>query len=154
MTNFDYDAVFRRILSKNRWGSEASLAKALGVTANTWTAYKKGKSSFGLHEVTKICDILDVVPRWLLFGETAAGKPSLYDQVENLVIEAHAANSIKLPSAGLAAAAAQYLDALERDLLSPEDEEEIELRLRLLQKRIQKDIEQARAEPGTGKLSA
>lgn len=84
--SFSYDEVFARILSKNRWATERELAQALGVSPNTWTAYKKGKSSFGLNDIAKICDVLGVDSDWLLFGErlerrpNAAINPSGYEQ--------------------------------------------------------------------------
>lgn len=130
------------------------MAKELGVAPNTWTAYKRGKSSFGLHEIAKICDALQVSPRWLLLGEDAAGKPSLYDRVEKLVSEVYAKASVSLPSVSLAATAARHASTLEAAVLSATDEEEIDLRLKLLEKEIQKELREARADPGTGKRSA
>lgn len=74
-SSFSYDAVFARILSKNRWPTERELANALGVSPNTWTSYKRGKSSFGLNDITKICDVLGVDSDWLLFGERVELQP-------------------------------------------------------------------------------
>ncbi|CAK7257507.1 MULTISPECIES: helix-turn-helix transcriptional regulator [unclassified Shinella] len=154
MGTFDYDAVFRRILSKNSWGTEGELAKKLGVAPNTWTAYKKGKTSFGLHEIAKICDTLGVAPRWLLLGEDEKGQASLYDRVERIVLEEHLAAKIKLPATALAKTASYYLAGLEERLISKDDCEEVDLRLRLLHKEVRIAIENARSEPGKGKHSA
>lgn len=69
MLDFSYEDVIRRILDKNPWKTEGMLAEKLGIAPNTWTAYKRGKRSFGLHEIANICDLLDVDPFWLLFGD-------------------------------------------------------------------------------------
>lgn len=68
MADFTYEDVIARILSKNRWGSEAELAEALGISRNTWTAYKKGRTSFGLNQIAEICAVLGVSAHWLLYG--------------------------------------------------------------------------------------
>ncbi len=73
MSDFSYRDVVKRIMEKNRWKTERELAEHLGISPNTWTAYKKGDQSFGLHAIAKICDILEVEPLWLLFGDLAPG---------------------------------------------------------------------------------
>lgn len=67
---FDYEGVIGRLLSIKGDVSEGEFAGRLGISPNTWTAYKKGRQSFGLHEITKICDELGVEPSWLMFGES------------------------------------------------------------------------------------
>ncbi len=76
---FDYGAVISRLMTLKGAESEGEFAARLGISPNTWTAYKKAKQSFGLHEIAKICDALDVEPVWLLFGEAeqATGVTSL-----------------------------------------------------------------------------
>lgn len=86
MTDFVYSDVIDRILSKNRWGNEARLAEALGISPNTWTAYKRGARSFGLNDVARICDLLNVSSRWLLYGEdTSSGSLTTLADREGLV---------------------------------------------------------------------
>lgn len=68
--DFSHADIIARILSKNPWKTEGLLASALGISPNTWTAYKKNSSSFGLLDIPKICDVLGVTPRWLLFGDS------------------------------------------------------------------------------------
>lgn len=82
-SSFSYDDVFARIMSKNRWATERDLATALGVSPNTWTSYKKGKSSFGLNDIARICDVLGVDSEWLLFGD-AAGQTQSQGRVETM----------------------------------------------------------------------
>lgn len=67
--DFDYATVVARLLGLKGAETESEFAARLGISPNTWTAYKKGKQSFGLHEITKICGILAVDPSWLLFGD-------------------------------------------------------------------------------------
>jgi phage repressor protein C with HTH and peptisase S24 domain len=69
VVSFDYESVVSRLLSLKGEGNEGEFAARLGISPNTWTAYKKGRQSFGLHEITKICDELGVDPQWLLFGD-------------------------------------------------------------------------------------
>lgn len=69
VVSFAYEDVVSRLLSLKGEGSEGDFAARLGISPNTWTAYKRGKQSFGLHEIAKICDELGVAPEWLLFGE-------------------------------------------------------------------------------------
>lgn len=153
MAEFSYDAIIERILSKNRWGSEGALAAAFGIAPNTWTAYKKGVRSFGLHEVAKICDLLDVSPHWLLFG-TEAAKSDLRELVEALVRELHRETGVSLPEPSAEQTVAHYLAKLTSQLVDPDDREEVDLRLRLLRKEVAKDLSEARSTPGSGKRSA
>ncbi len=67
--DFDYSGVISRLLTLKGAESEGEFAGRLGISPNTWTSYKRGKQSFGLHEITKICDTLKVDPLWLLFGD-------------------------------------------------------------------------------------
>ncbi|WP_429813646.1 helix-turn-helix domain-containing protein [Ensifer sp. B1-9] len=153
MAEFSYDAIIERILSKNRWGNEGALATALGIAPNTWTAYKKGVRSFGLHEVAKICDTLDVSPHWLLFG-TEGERSDLRERVELLLREVHEEAGISLPAASMEQTVVRYYAGLVDQIVDPDDREEIDLRLKLLRKEVAKDISEARAEPGSGKRSA
>lgn len=153
MVEFSYDAVIERILSRNRWGSEGALAAELGIAPNTWTAYKKGVRSFGLHEVTKICDKLGVSPHWLLFG-TEGAENDLRAQVEKLVRELHRDAKIYLPERAEEQAIDRFYHSLQKQIVDPGDREEIELRLRLLRKEISKEIAEAQVHPGSGKRSA
>ncbi|WP_244618155.1 LexA family transcriptional regulator [Rhizobium sp. RU35A] len=74
VVSFDYEGVISRLLTLKGEASEGDFAAKLGISPNTWTAYKKGRQSFGLHEVAKICDVLGVEPQWLLFGGQAASQ--------------------------------------------------------------------------------
>ncbi|MEY9717893.1 transcriptional regulator with XRE-family HTH domain [Sinorhizobium fredii] len=153
MIEFSYEAIIERILSKNRWGSEGALATELGIAPNTWTAYKKGVRSFGLHEVAKICDILEVTPHWLLFG-TEGLESDLRGRVEKLIRELHDEAKIYLPDRAVAIVVDRHYTALLSQIVEPDDREEIDLRLRLLRKEISKEIAEARVTPGSGKRSA
>lgn len=153
MIEFSYDAIIERILSKNRWGNEGALATELGIAPNTWTAYKKGVRSFGLHEVAKICDVLGVSPHWLLFG-TEGAQTHLRERVEMIVTELHALEGLSLPAKSVELTVDRYYAGLLTQLVDTDDHEEIDLRLRLLRKEIAKDIAEARAAPGLGKRSA
>lgn len=67
--NYSYDQVVARLLSlKDGDEKEGDFAQRIGISPGTLTSYKKGKGSFGLHEITKICDVLKIDPHWLLFG--------------------------------------------------------------------------------------
>lgn len=153
MADFSYDAIIERILSKNRWGNEGALATALGIAPNTWTAYKKGVRSFGLHEVAKICDTLGVSPHWLLFG-TEVAKADLRERVERLLRELHEQAGISLPATSMEQAVARHYAGLLDQLVDTNDREEIDLRLRLMRKEVAKDLSEAREAPGSGKRSA
>lgn len=153
MAEFSYDAVIERILSKNRWGSEGALAAELGLSPNTWTAYKKGVRSFGLHEIASICDKLGVTPHWLLFG-TDGLESDLRARVEKLVREIHAEAEIYLPERAVEIVVDKHYTALLKQIVDPDDREEIDLRLRLLRKEISKEVAEARGMPGSGKRSA
>jgi len=66
---FDYSDVIARILTfKKEDETEGQFAARLGISANTWTAYKQAKRSFGLHEIATICDELGADVHWVLFG--------------------------------------------------------------------------------------
>ncbi len=151
---FNYDEVMARILSKNRWGNEGNLAKALGVSPNTWTAYKQGKTSFGLHDIAKICDVLGVTPQWLLMGDEGLRPISLLDRVRAIVFRAHEVSPIRLSKEALEQTSIDHFNALKSVIVDPNDDEEIELRLRLLGKQMQNEISVAIREPGTGKREA
>lgn len=153
MVEFSYEAVIERILSKNRWGSEGALAAELGIAPNTWTAYKKGVRSFGLHEVAKICDTLGVSPHWLLFG-TEGLESDLRARVEKLVRELHNEAKVYLPDRAAEIVVDRHYTTLLKQIVDPDDREEIDLRLRLLGKEIFKEIAEARVMPGSGKRSA
>lgn len=153
MVEFSYEAIIDRILSKNRWGSEGALAAELGVSPNTWTAYKKGTRSFGLHEVAKICDVLQVSPHWLLFG-TDGIESGLRERIEKIVRELHLEAKVYLPDRAAEQAIERHYTALVKQLVNPSDREEVDLRLRLLRKEVSKEISEARRSPGSGKRSA
>ncbi len=153
MVEFSYDAIIDRILSKNRWGNEGALASALGIAPNTWTAYKKGVRSFGLHEVAKICDLLEVSPHWLLFGTESASN-GVRGRVEALLLELHTEAKVSMSATAMERTVDRYYAALKAQLIDPNDHDELELRLRLLRKEVAKDIANAQAEPGSGKRSA
>lgn len=150
MVEFSYQAVIDRILSKNRWGTEGALAAELGLAPNTWTAYKKGVRSFGLHEIARICDILGVTPHWLLFG-TEGLESDLRARVETLVRELHNEAKIYLPDRAVEIVVDRHYTAMLKQIVDPDDREEIDLRLRLLRKEISKEIAEARVMPGSGK---
>lgn len=154
MIDFDYDRVFERVLSRNRWGTERDLAAALGISPNTLTAWKQGRSSFGVHEIPKICDVLGVTAHWLLFGEELRQEASLLDEVRSIVEDAHKMAKVHLSAIGLERATNIYFSALNAEIVSANDTEEVGMRLHLLRKRIEKDLANAAAEPGSGKQSA
>ncbi len=154
MSEFSYSAIIERILSKNRWGSEGALAERLGISANTWTAYKQAKRSFGLHEVAKICDELGVTPRWLLFGEEGEASSTLRTKIRALLVLVGDANEIRFPPVTLDNEAARLEQELLAQIIDPDDPEELGMRLKLLQKSLMKDSKEAVAAPGTGKRSA
>lgn len=153
MVEFSYNAIIERILGKNRWGNEAALAVKLGISPNTWTAYKKGVRSFGLHEITRICDILQVSPHWLLFG-TDGVESGLRERVEKIVRELHLEAKVFLPERAAEQSVERHYTSLVKQLVDPGDREEIDLRLRLLRKEISKEISEARMAPGSGKRLA
>ena len=67
--DYNYDQVIARLLSlKESDETEGEFAHRGGISPGTLTSYKKGKGSFGLHEIAKICDALRIDPHWLLFG--------------------------------------------------------------------------------------
>jgi transcriptional regulator with XRE-family HTH domain len=137
VSDFDYGKVIERILEKNRWGTEGALAKALGVVPNTWTSYKNGKQSFGLHEIARICDVLQVDPRWLLFGDEPQ-KPSLMEKIEEIVREAFGEKEIDEEVA--LELTRRSLAKIIDQLVSTDDDEEVELRLRLLRKELKSEV--------------
>lgn len=153
MKEFLYSAIFERIVEKSRWKSEGELAKALGISANTWTSYKKGASSFGLHEVPRICDVLGVSPHWLLFGDEGVAD-DLRSKISALVEDVYAGAQVRLPPRSAEEATDRHYLALQKHLVDPADREEVELRLRLLRKELLKEIMEAASEPGSGKQSA
>ncbi|WP_165909426.1 helix-turn-helix domain-containing protein [Shinella sp. JR1-6] len=154
MTDFDYERVVERVLSRNRWGTEGDLAAALGISPNTLTAWKKGRSSFGVHEIPKICDVLGVEAHWLLFGDEPRQEASLLNEVQSIVENVHKMAKVHLSKAGLERTARTYFAALNAEIVSANDTEEVGMRLHLLRKRIEKDLANAAAEPGSGKQSA
>ncbi|KQZ55307.1 transcriptional regulator [Rhizobium sp. Root149] len=74
-----------RLLSVKGDASEGEFAGRLGISPNTWTAYKKGRQSFGLHEITKICDELEIDPSWLLFGQPTEADSLTHSEMAELV---------------------------------------------------------------------
>jgi phage repressor protein C with HTH and peptisase S24 domain len=80
---FDYEGVISRLLQLKGTESEGDFAGRLGISPNTWTAYKKGKQSFGLHQIAEICDTLSIDPLWLLFGDSGTSGQSDLPVVTN-----------------------------------------------------------------------
>jgi len=110
MAEFSYEDVIARILSKNRWASEGELAEALGISRNTWTAYKKGKTSFGLNQITDICAVLGVTSQWLLYGDEL--------QTPSQTLSRMPAGSVMIPRFDVRAAAGAGSLALTEDVSS------------------------------------
>lgn len=135
-------------------GNRGGLAAALGISPNTLTAWKRGRSSFGVHEIPKICDVLGVEAHWLLFGEELPQEASLLDDVRSIVEDVHRRAKVHLSETGLQTTASAYFAALNAEIVSANDTEEVGMRLHLLRKRIEKDLAQAVDEPGSGKQSA
>lgn len=91
--DFDYSGVMSRLLSlKRNDETEGDFARRLGVSPNTFTNYKKGQNSFGLHEVTKICDETEADPHWLLFGVPASGVAEVSTLIEKGWIDSERIN--------------------------------------------------------------
>lgn len=67
MADIDQGAMFARIVKRNPFRTEAELAEKLGMSPNTWTAYKRGRQSLKLTQIAEICDIVGVDVEWLLF---------------------------------------------------------------------------------------
>ncbi|MFZ2279290.1 MAG: helix-turn-helix transcriptional regulator [Prosthecobacter sp.] len=57
-----------RALIKERDLSAASLARALDLSHVAVGNYLKGKATPNADQLLKMCDILDVLPHWLLYG--------------------------------------------------------------------------------------
>ena len=170
MEDFAYDEVIQRILSKNRWGNEAELAKRLGISPNTWTAYKRGQRSFGLNEIAKICDMLEVSPQWLLFGaeQYATGVQSsaapdfqrpqvdekLMDELRFVVEKVHKETNIHLSSSAVIRETTALYNDVQKQTEDMSDREEIEAVIRQLQIRLKRRLTEAKINPGSGKRSA
>lgn len=157
-------------MSRNRWGSEAELAKELGISPNTWTAYKRGQRSFGLNEIAKICDLLEVSPQWLLFGaeqkEPDAPRSitpdvrrsqvdeKLMDELRIIVETAHKDADIRLNSSGIIRETTALYNDLQKRTDDVSDREEVEAVIRQLKVRLKRRLIEAKVSPGSGKRSA
>ena len=162
---FSYEALIDRIISKNAWKNERELASRLGISPNTWTAYKRGERSFGLHDIANICDILGVSHEWLLFGAETLDEPKRLDAEEgndfDLILELGKIVSRTYEAADIRLSGTAKLDeinSLHKELLNTvRDINQITIVkavLPELEKRLQNRLAQAKLEPGTGKHAA
>lgn len=72
----------RRARRSAGYSSAMSAAKALGISASTYTAHENGQNNFGPEEALHYGKKFGVTAAFLLTGEAVEGEPSLEDQDE------------------------------------------------------------------------
>lgn len=137
------------------------------VSRRTLSDYVAGKSEPKASTLMEIVDATGVAITWLMSGHGARAekeadefKPdgrissSMLVSIHSVVQRVYDAAGLRLPEhQALEIVAAAYNDFIS-DNVDMADEEEVALRVALLERKLQKQIDAAKAEPGTGKRSA
>lgn len=153
-------------------GGIAQLSTKTGIPKRTLYGYVSGPAEPTAGQIAAIRAATGLSLQWLVLGEEPKvdapadrddlsaqdGKPQLhlieikaFEDIGRRVRTVYEKAGAKLPPDALAAEIAHRYNLFVAERPNLEDSEEVELRLRLLEKGIERDIQKAQAEPGSGK---
>lgn len=143
------------------------VAKTLGVSRTTLASYERGETAPDANAIAAYREGYGVSVLWLVSGigemfeerDKAGIKPApvnsgIFETLARLAEQAHKEAGIKLPAVKLTAEAADLYNQLQSEVTDLNDTEEIEANLPRLKLALKRRLEQAIANPGTGKHEA
>lgn len=147
------------------------MADKLGVSKTTLGNYEKGESEPTVSVLNSYYVNFSVNIFWIVTGEgemfmsdqtselsretpELRRKAEAFHDIKQLIKKIHEGNELNLPSKRLDDMAIKALNAIDNDGVELADVNEVAAWLVLLGKRLQREINEARAAPGSGKLSA
>lgn len=158
-----------RLLRKNiGQDDQNNFAKALGISQSALSSYERGTREPTSKLLFSLADRLSISLDWLFTGEghiytdpskAPAQKAQMFDKtlirkIATLVIQAHKARGIRLSPENQTVEAAAAYNLLLEQAADPSDLSELEALLPWLKNRLEKTLDEAAAEPGSGKRQA
>lgn len=148
-----------------RFPTKGEAAAAAGVTVEQLNKWIVGSVKVPADGLKGLAAAANVDFSWLVAGDEAAtdvssGFTASLDisiiglRVADLVVEIYRRNAVKMPDGALAREVVIRLSQLYKKADNPKDMEELFSLLPWLEKAIDRDVADARSDPGTGKRSA
>lgn len=148
-----------------RFPTKSEAAGAAGVSVEQLNKWIAGSVKVPADGVKALADAANVDFSWLIAGDAAttdvgSGFTAAVDisiignKVADIVVETHRKNGVRLPEAALAREVVSRLSQLYKKSDNPNDMDELFSLLPWLERSIDRELSEAKADPGTGKRSA